>query len=84
MPSGVPAITVIAVGAPSKSWWRSRTLWFNALCLMLAAAELQLGVIRDKLPGGLYAWLAFALPLGNAALRAITTAQLVASSSAPK
>ena len=56
-----------------KCWYRSRTLWFNAIVLMLAAAEAQLQVLKDVLPGGLYPWLAFVLPVGNAALRFITT-----------
>lgn len=60
----------------SKPWWRSKTLWFNALVLMLAAAEVQLQVLKDVLPGGLFAWLAFVLPIGNAALRLITNAAL--------
>ena len=55
-----------------KPWYRSRTLWFNAIALALAAAELQLNVLRGVLPGGVYAWLAFVLPVGNAALRLIT------------
>lgn len=56
-----------------KPWYQSRTLWFNAIALALAAAELQLNVLRGVLPGGVYAWLAFVLPVGNAALRLITT-----------
>lgn len=56
-----------------KPWYRSRTLWFNAIVLALAAAEQQLGVLQGVLPGGLYAWLAFVLPIGNAVLRFITT-----------
>ena len=56
-----------------KPWYRSRTLWFNAIALALAAAELQLNVLRGVLPGGVYAWLAFVLPVGNAALRFVTS-----------
>jgi hypothetical protein len=56
-----------------KCWYRSKTLWFNAIVLMLAVAESQLQVLQGVLPGGLYAWLAFVLPVGNAALRFITT-----------
>ena len=55
-----------------KPWYKSRTLWFNALALALAAAELQLKVLQGVLPGGVYAWLAFVLPVGNAALRFVT------------
>lgn len=77
MPAGVPVLTIVNA-APTKPWWRSRTLWFNAVCLVLAAAESQLGVMKDVLPGGLYPYLAFGLPLGNAALRAITSSGVTA------
>lgn len=56
-----------------KPWYLSRTIWFNLIVLALASAETQLQVLKDVLPGGLYAWLAFVLPVGNAALRFITT-----------
>lgn len=56
-----------------KPWYQSRTLWFNAICLALAAAEAQLNVLQGHLPGGVYAWLAFVLPVGNAALRFVTS-----------
>jgi hypothetical protein len=63
--------------AATKPWWKSRTLWFNAICLAAAAAESQLGGLQSVLPGGLYTWLAFILPVGNAALRVITTTAVV-------
>lgn len=56
-----------------KPWWQSRTLWVNVVVLMLAAAEAQLGLLQGVLPGGLYAWVAFALPVANAGLRLVTT-----------
>ena len=56
-----------------KPWWKSKTLWFNAIALALAAAESQLNLLQGALPGGLFTWLAFALPVINAALRFITT-----------
>lgn len=56
-----------------KPWWQSKTLWVNALVLALAAAESQLQVLQGALPGGLFTWLAFALPVINAALRSITS-----------
>ena len=56
-----------------KRWYSSKTLWFNVIVLALAAAETQLNVLQNVLPGGLYAWLAFVLPVGNAALRFITS-----------
>lgn len=57
----------------TKRWWQSRTLWVNTAVLMLAAMEAQLGLLQGVLPGGLYAWLAFALPVINAGLRFVTT-----------
>jgi hypothetical protein len=60
----------------SKPWYLSRTLWFNLLVLMLAAAESQIGMLKNVLPGGLFAWLAFGLPVANAALRFISTTAL--------
>lgn len=65
----------------AKDWWRSRTLWFNAACLVAAAAEANLGVLRGVLPGGLYAWLAFVVPIGNALLRTVTYTALATRSS---
>ncbi|OYZ03482.1 MAG: hypothetical protein B7Y42_00445 [Polaromonas sp. 28-63-22] len=62
------------VAAPLvKPWWKSKTLWVNAAMLALAAAETQLNVLQGVLPGGLFPWLAFTLPVVNAALRFITT-----------
>lgn len=57
---------------PRKRWWKSRTLWINAAVLALAAAETQINVLQGVLPGGLFPWLAFGLPVVNAALRFIT------------
>lgn len=59
-----------------KRWYCSKTLWFNMIMLTAAAAESQLNVLKDVLPGGLYAWLAFGLPIGNAMLRFWSTTVL--------
>lgn len=59
-----------------KRWYCSKTLWFNLIMLALAAAESQLNVLQGVLPGGLYAWLAFILPVGNAMLRFVSTTVL--------
>jgi hypothetical protein len=64
----------------TKPWYQSRTLWLNAIVLMLAAAEAQLGVLKDVLPGGLFAWVAFGLPVANAALRLISTTAITSTS----
>lgn len=57
----------------TKPWWQSRTLWFNAICAGLAAAEAGTGLLQPLLPVPAYAALAFVLPVGNAVLRAATT-----------
>lgn len=62
--------------AATKPWWQSRTLWFNAVCAALAAAEAGTGLLQPLLPVPAYAALAFVLPVGNAALRAITSTRL--------
>lgn len=77
MQSEVAPLASQPLTVATKPWWQSRTLWFNAACLAAAAAESQLGGLQPFLPGGLYAWLAFVLPVGNAALRVITTTAVV-------
>lgn len=59
--------------APTKPWWQSRTLWFNAICAGLAAAEAGAGLLQPLLPVPAYAALAFVLPVGNALLRSATS-----------
>ncbi len=60
----------------AKAWWKSKTLWLNALVLLLATLELQLGMLREVLPVNLYALIAIALPVLNMLLRAVTKAPL--------
>lgn len=73
LPANIQAGWSAAEATPAvKPWWQSKTLWVNALVLALAAAESQLQVLQGALPGGLFTWLAFALPVVNAALRFIT------------
>lgn len=56
-----------------KKWWKSRTLWFNAIVAALAAAEAAFGVLQGVLPGNVYAWLSITLTVGNAVLRVLTS-----------
>lgn len=56
-----------------KPWPHSRTLWFNAICSALAAAEASFNMVQPLLPINVYTLLAFVLPVGNAALRILTT-----------
>ena len=56
----------------AKPWYRSRTLWLNALVAVLLAVETQLHVVQPLLPINVYQLAAFGLPLLNAWLRVIT------------
>lgn len=57
----------------TKPWWRSRTLWFNAVVAALAAAEAGFGVLQPVLPANAYAAISLLLVVGNAVLRFLTT-----------
>lgn len=57
-----------------KVWWKSKTLWVNAIVAMLVALEAGTGVLQPMLPVNLYTVLAVGLPIVNALLRVITTA----------
>lgn len=75
MPHGLPPPVILAT--PRKRWWwRSRTLWFNAIVAALAAAEMSLHVLQPMLGEHTYQVIAFALAVGNAALRLVTTQAL--------
>ena len=60
----------------AKPWYRSRTIWFNAICTALGAAELSLGLLQAMLPVDAYAVLSFVLVVGNTVLRSLTAAPL--------
>ena len=57
----------------TKRWWRSRTLWFNALVAALAAAEASANLIQPYVAGNVYGWGLMLLTAGNAVLRIVTT-----------
>ena len=56
-----------------KAWWKSKTLWVNAVAAMLVALEAGTGVLQPLLPVNLYTVLAVGLPIINALLLVITT-----------
>lgn len=56
-----------------KAWWKSKTLWVNAVAAMLVALEAGTGILQPLLPINLYTVLAVGLPIINALLRVITT-----------
>ncbi|MDO8776216.1 MAG: hypothetical protein Q7K57_47415 [Burkholderiaceae bacterium] len=55
-------------GAPR--WWENKVFWLNAIILGAAAAEERLGLLQDVLPGSVFVWVAFGLPVLNKAIRA--------------
>lgn len=59
-----------------KPWWKSKTLWLNAIAAALVALEANTGLLRPLLPVSLYTALAVALPVANALLRVVTTQAL--------
>lgn len=69
MPTGTPAVTV---QRRCKPWYRSKTVLLNAAALVLAIAEVNLGVLQPLLPVNVYALLAFLLPIANGLLRMVT------------
>lgn len=56
-----------------KPWWKSKTLWFNAIVGGLAALEASANMIQPYLPGNVYGYGLLLLTIGNAVLRIVTT-----------
>ena len=56
-----------------KSFMMSKTIFINVIILILALMETQWGVLQPYLPGNVYAYFAFALPIINGVLRLVTT-----------
>lgn len=61
--------TLILAPKRAKPWYRSETVWGNAIGVVLLTAELNFGLLQAVLPGNVYAWLAFALALANALMK---------------
>lgn len=59
-----------------KKFWKSRTIWFNAIVAALGAAEPSLGLLKAIIPVDVYAVLMFTLVVGNTVLRTITKTEL--------
>lgn len=57
----------------TKQWWKSKTLWFNLLAATLLLAQQNIESLSGILPDSLVKPVAFALPIINIWLRAITT-----------
>lgn len=63
----------IANEAPMKRWWKSKTLWLNAISAGLMAIEASIGLIRDHFGAQSYLLLLGLLAAANAFLRFLTT-----------
>ncbi|AWI78599.1 hypothetical protein CEW87_04015 [Parazoarcus communis] len=55
-----------------KCWWKSKTLWVNAIAAGLVALEAVTGKLQPMLPVNLYTAMAVGLPVLNAMLRIVT------------
>lgn len=53
-----------------KPWWKRLGFWVNAAVLGLAAAEANVRSLEGVLPGSIFAYVAFLLPLANAGVKA--------------
>jgi hypothetical protein len=60
-----------------KPWHHSKTLWFNAIALVLGMAEMQFKLLEQYIPAAVFPALAFVLAVANVLLRFITTTALV-------
>ena len=62
--------------APSKPWWKSKTIWFNALATIASGVDVlaqNLPVLQGVLPPGTGSALAVAVPVVNVVLRSVTS-----------
>lgn len=62
-----------AIITEKKPWYKSRTLWFNAVVAAFAALEASASMIQPFLQGNVYGYALLILTVGNAALRIITS-----------
>jgi len=56
----------------NKAWWKSKTLWFNAIVGVLAAVEANAHLVQAYVPGSIYGWGMLLLTSGNSVLRLVT------------
>lgn len=56
-----------------KKWWKSKTIWLNALVAVVAVAADSVSLLQPILPENFFSIVAFGLPLVNVFLRMITT-----------
>jgi hypothetical protein len=58
---------------PMKKWWKSKTLWLNAVSAGFVALEASFGMLREKMSPEHYLVLLGLLAALNAGLRFITS-----------
>lgn len=56
-----------------KKWYKSKTIWVNAIVAALVALEAVTGVLKGVVADNFYVAIAVGLPVINAMLRIITT-----------
>lgn len=61
-----------AIITEAKPWWKSKTIWFNAIVGGLAALEASVNLIQPYLPGSVYGYGLLLLTVGNTMLRILT------------
>lgn len=67
----------------AKPWYRSRTLWINAVAAGLVMLEAKTDALQPLLPVNFYAALSVLLPVMNAVLRCVTTQGIARINPAP-
>lgn len=61
--------TLVLSAKAAKPWYRSETVWGNAIAFLLIAIEANLHFLDGVLPGNVYQWAAFGVPLLNALMK---------------
>lgn len=56
----------------AKPWYKSKTLWFNALVAAMATAEAMSGILRDELSPLVYVFAMMIVAAVNMGLRSVT------------
>jgi hypothetical protein len=68
--------TPIPAAMPTKPWWKSRELWFNAAVAIMAALEVSTGLLAQLFTPAVYPRIAIGVAIINAVLRVISAHRL--------